>query len=94
MGSLSKLFSYISVGMGGALVVKSAGGEYSFSGWIILGVVSVIVVGIIIMTYRLTDKVDLVALVRAWRQRPPFEKGVDASDQADETTALSEGTTQ
>lgn len=71
MSTFKNILAYFSSAAGGAVVANSAtGGGVAFPAWAALFIVGMIVVGLVMIVYRITDKSDLVELVKAWRSPP------------------------
>ena len=67
MSLLKKIPAFLTGGIGVFAISNSENLKFVLSGWIALGIILVLVIGIIIIVYRITSKVDLVELVRAWK---------------------------
>lgn len=64
---ISRTMSFLGFGLGGAAMMKYGDTLVSFSGPTLLGAILIIAITVIIILFRLTDRVDLVELVKAWR---------------------------
>lgn len=61
------IFSSAGWGIGGFALSQNENIQFSVSSTVLLGTVALICVTVIVLVYRLTNKADAVALVKAWR---------------------------
>ena len=64
---ISRAISSLGFGLGGAAMITYGKSAISFSGPVLLGIVFILAVTLIIIVYRLTSTVDVVAFAKAWR---------------------------
>ncbi len=72
---IGKTAPYIGGILGGIVVAKNGELSLTFSGLTVITVALIIAITVIVVVFRVTGKVDVVALVKAWRSG---EKGKKA----------------
>ena len=82
----NQVVPYIGVGLGSAAVVKYGDFDIALSEMVLLAIILIMAITLIIIIYRVTSKVDIIALINAWRGKLDKSKKVEPSqeDEGDE----------